>query len=131
MAKNGPHLGGRPPEWTPDKLQELHTKFLQYIHDNDIPIIAEFAYLNDINRQRLYEWEMFSDTIKKCTSKKEAALERMGLTNQVNTTMAIFSLKQLGWRDKQELDVTGHVSLVTEPVKKPKGSGTIADRDED
>jgi hypothetical protein len=37
-----------------------------------------------------------------CIAKKEGALERMALEGKVNTSMAIFSLKQLGWKDTHE-----------------------------
>jgi len=37
--------------------------------------------------------------------KKEAQLEKLGAFNVINSTMAIFSLKQLGWRDKQEISI--------------------------
>jgi len=78
--------------------------FEEYIDKTDIPIIAEFAANSKIYKQRLYEWEEFADSIKRAISKKEASLERGALDNKINVTMAIFSLKQLGWKDKQEID---------------------------
>jgi len=105
---------GRPIEWTPQRIEALRVKFLQYIKDTEIPIIAEFAYLNGTYRQLLYDLPEFSDAIKLCISKKESALEKKGLTGEVNTTMAIFSLKQLGWKDKQEVDTTHHLHWESE-----------------
>lgn len=32
-------------------------------------------------------------------------LERLGLKGKINSTLAVFSLKQLGWRDQQQVDV--------------------------
>ena len=48
---------------------------------------------------------MFSTLLKKCIAKKEANLEKGALTGKLNPSMAIFSLKQLGWRDKKEEEV--------------------------
>lgn len=76
--------------------------FLRYISSTEIPIVAEFAASHGLYRQFLYDCDEFADALKQCVSKKEGALERKALDGQVNCTMAIFSLKQLGWSDKQE-----------------------------
>ena len=31
-------------------------------------------------------------------------LEKLGLKGKINTTLAVFSLKQLGWRGQQQVD---------------------------
>ena len=95
---------GRPRTFTDEQVAEIRDKLVQYIATTEIPIVAEFAYQNDINRQILYDYPEFSTLTKKLIAKKEAQLERKGLMNEVNSTMAIFSLKQLGWRDKQEIE---------------------------
>ena len=86
--------------------EDFRQKLEIYIEDTEIPIICEFCYLNDIRRERIYEFgrenEEFSHTLKKCIYKKEAQLEKLGLIGACNPTMAIFSLKQLGWRNKPE-----------------------------
>jgi Holliday junction resolvasome RuvABC DNA-binding subunit len=104
------HSGGRPVKYDKDLRENLNQKLNEYIDKTDIPIIAEFAYKNKIARQRLYEFEELSDTIKIAIDKKEANLERKALNNEVNTTMAIFSLKQLGWKDKQEIEHSGKIN---------------------
>jgi len=88
---------GRPREYDREAILKA---FTQYVDSTDIPIVAEFAYQHHIDRQRLYEWDELADTLKRCIAKKESALERMALSGSVNCTMAIFSLKQLGWTDK-------------------------------
>lgn len=95
--------GGRPKTYNEEQIQEISLKLEKYIAEEDIPIVAEFAYLNDVPRNTLYDYTEFSTLLKKLIDKKEAQLERKGLTNEVNTGMAIFSLKQLGWRDRQEM----------------------------
>jgi len=91
----------RPRSRTQKQDEQLFDKFKKYIDNTTIPIIAEFAYMNDIERQYLYDNKMFSTLLKKCIAKKEANLEKGALTGKLNPTMAIFSLKQIGWKDKQ------------------------------
>ena len=95
----------RPRSRTQTQDEHLLKKFEKYINDTTLPIIAEFAYMNDIERQYLYDNKMFSTLLKKCTTKKEANLEKGALTGKLNHTMAIFSLKQLGWKDRQDTEV--------------------------
>jgi hypothetical protein len=87
----------RPREWDRDALKE---SLIQYVDSTDIPILAEFAHNSGVLRQYLYDLPELADAIKACVQKKEFALERMGLSGGINTTMAVFSLKQLGWTDK-------------------------------
>ena len=94
----------RPRSRTQAQDVQLFKKFEKYINDTTIPIIAEFAYKNDIERQYLYDNKMFSTLLKKCIAKKEANLEKGALTGKLNPSMAIFSLKQLGWKDRQETE---------------------------
>ena len=96
---------GRPPKLQEHDLQELVQKFEKYIDETAIPIIAEFAYMNNVERTYLYERPEFMTLLKKCIAKKEAQLEIGSLRGTLNSTQAIFSLKQLGWRDKQELAI--------------------------
>jgi predicted CopG family antitoxin len=104
------HAGGRPIEWTDERIQNVIKKLDTYIEDNTIPIIAEFAYQNDIRKAVLYEKEEFSYSIKRLIEKKEANLEKGMLFGKINVTGAIFSLKQLGWRDKSEIEHSGNIS---------------------
>ena len=119
MAKSGI---GRPRLLNDKEIQSLSEKFIKYISDNEIPIIAEFAYLNDVNRQSLYDYPEFSTLLKKCIDKKESALEKQGLGNKVNTAMAIFSLKQLGWKDRQEVNVNAEC-ILSKFLEGSKGCG--------
>lgn len=103
----------RPREYDRDAIGAA---FEKYIAETDIPILAEFAVGQGLHKQFMYDCEEFSDLVKHCTSKKEAALERKSLEGGCNVTMAIFSLKQLGWSDKQDLthkgDANAPVALV-------------------
>lgn len=102
---------GRPPKLQEHDLQELVEKFDKYIEETEIPIIAEFSYLNNVERTYLYERPEFLTLLKKCIAKKEAQLEKGSLMGILNSTQAIFSLKQLGWRDKQEIEMKSDINL--------------------
>jgi len=102
---------GRPVSvWTEEKLNEVKKEMEEYTENTEIPIFAEFAYTHGYIREQLYQHEKLSYAIKNMMNKKEAQLEKMGLMNAVNSTMAVFSLKQLGWRDKQEIEHTGETA---------------------
>ena len=94
----------RPRSRTQTQDEQLFKKFEKYINDTTLPIIAEFAYTNEIDRNYLYDNAIFSTLLKKCIAKKEANLEKGALTGKLNPSMAIFSLKQIGWKDKQETE---------------------------
>lgn len=98
---------GRPVSiYTPERIAEIKADLEKYIDDTAVPIIAEFAYTRDIRRATLYEIPELSYSIKKLIEKKETQLEKLALSNKINTTFAIFSLKQMGWSDKQEVDMS-------------------------
>ena len=96
----------------PEEIQKINELLIKYINDTDIPIVSEFAYQNNIRRALLYENKVLSYTIKGLIDKKEAQLERKALDGDVNITMAIFSLKQLGWKDRQEIEHSGSIQLI-------------------
>lgn len=79
----------------------------RYIDNTPIPIIKEFCYKNDISSSHFYrlcrEYGKLEEAKKRAIDKKEANLEKGALYGKINTTMAIFSLKQLGWSDKHSV----------------------------
>jgi len=101
------HPGGRPRKFTRKREKELLKSFEEYIDNNDIPIIVDFCTKEKILKQNLYDREEFSTLLKRCTAKKEAALEKGMLKGDLVPSAAIFSLKQLGWSDKQEIAHSG------------------------
>ena len=113
---------GRPPTFTGEERKELLSKFEKYIDENNIPILAEFAYMNNVTRQSMYDWQEFSTLIKRCIDKKETNLEKGVLSGKLNAAMGIFSLKQLGWRDKQEIDHTTKGESINKIEVTVKGS---------
>lgn len=109
-VKKATNLGGRPRKVDPDELAKLA---LEYAFSCPFPIVAEFAHQNGITREYLYELaanekakgnEQLSYGIKMISEQKEIVLEKGGLSGTLQPTLAIFSLKQLGWKDKQEVE---------------------------
>lgn len=129
MEENKPGRGA-PVQYTEEVLKEIEKNLLDYIDNTDIPILAEFAYKNNIRRQTLYDHEYLSDAVKKCTTKKEAALEKKALNGEVVPSMAIFSLKQLGWRDRKEINakvVSSYEDLTDDDLDKEIEALTLID----
>ena len=104
---------GRPTKYTAEVIEQIRQDVEEYTELTTIPIVAEFAYKHKIPRQKLYEFaeknDEFNDTIKALIDKKEAQLERLALEKVIDKTMAIFSLKQLGWKDTHEVEHGGTV----------------------
>lgn len=111
---------GRPKVYTDEYISEIVDKIICYTEETEIPIIVEFCYKNNIRKQALYDYEGFSDSIKALIEKKEAQLERKALNKEIDHTMAIFSLKQLGWTDKSEVEHSGKVEGITINIIDPK-----------
>lgn len=116
-------------KYTPEVLGKTIDDLIAYTEATEIPIFAEFCYQFGHGRQYLYDLskdnENLSDAIKNCVMKKEAQLEAKGLRNEINPTMAIFSLKQLGWRDKQDVELNAKVNSITDLVNA--STNTTAD----
>lgn len=88
-------------------IQEMIKTVEQYTASTDLPILKELCYKQHWSYDYIMELkrkhEDLSQSIKELLCKKEAQLERMGLMNKANTKMAMFSLKQLGWRERVEI----------------------------
>ena len=120
MAKKG-----RPPKVN---IEDLINDVDEYIQSANPPIVAEYAIMHGITRQYLYELAKkkesegdpaLSDTIKKITDSKAIMIERNALLGKYNASMAIFSLKQLGWKDKPD-DSEDDNDLVREFIEAVK-----------
>lgn len=103
MAKRG-----RPKKYNDGWKSEALKSIEKYIDKEEIPILKEWCYQNKISSTYIYELEEFSEPIKRLLEKKESQLERKGLKGEIDRTMAVFSLKQLGWTDKQEIETKGN-----------------------
>lgn len=100
MSEKAENKGGRPRKYNRKKFLKL---FRKYIASTDIPSIEEFTSQNWIPRSTFYEWEEFEELREIALDKKKAAIELGSLRNNLNPSQAIFSLKQLGFTDRQEV----------------------------
>lgn len=121
-SKNKNRGRGRPRTVNPPaRIASLVEKLKAYIEDpkNLVPIIQEFCFLNDVSRDTLYDNPEFSMLLKKLIAKKESMLEKLALQNKINVSQAIFSLKQLGWRDRFDHELrAGKEEAIDQELKK-------------
>lgn len=98
---------GRPPEYeTAEQLEQAIDAFLSD-PDCDFTITGLALSLGFCSRQSFYDYEEkpeFTYTIKKARLHIENAYERKLSGKEVGG--AIFALKNLGWKDKSEIDAT-------------------------
>ena len=100
----------RPKKYTKVKLKEIALLINEYTDKAAIPVLAECALNLGYGRQFFYEHDdcpEFSDAVKRLLAKKEYRLEVGALSGNLNASMAIFSLKQMGWSDKHEHSLPG------------------------
>lgn len=81
------------------------------IKKKKVPILKEvvvkmnwnYDYVMTLERKE--GWEELREAINRLVNTKEYMLERLALDGKITNTMAVFSLKQLGWKDQQTMDV--------------------------
>jgi len=99
----------RPNEYN---IDDMIKKINEYTDEEQVPILKEVCYKNGWNYIYLFELESknpkLSESIRRLMYKKEVMLEKLGLFNVINSSIAKFSLFQLGWREKQEIEHTGN-----------------------
>jgi hypothetical protein len=121
---------GRPPMFkTPEELQDLIDDYFEkgvttkkvvigkapknYTIEVEVPTITGLThYLGFESRQSFYTYEKkeeFSYTIKRARLFIEKHYEEMLQTG--NTTGAIFALKNFDWKDKQEVEQSGGITI--------------------
>lgn len=105
---------GRPVSvYTPERLKEIEDAMNDYTEKTAIPILAEFAFEFGILREEIYKHPELNYARKMMLTKKEVQLEKGSLTGKLDRTVAIFSLKQLGWSDKHEHQLSGSVTSIS------------------
>jgi hypothetical protein len=129
MQMEGKHAGGRPPKFkTAQDLHDAVSGYWEYIKGEKIKVRNEAGdeigeeysrypehasisgladYLGFESRQSMYDYEKkskFSYIIKRAKLKVEASYEQR--LNSNSPTGAIFALKNMGWKDKTEQEIT-------------------------
>ena|SRR3990167_4416864 len=95
---------------------EIRTKLEEYSEVTTVPILNEFFYKFKVPGKQ-FETQIENGDEKLALirdfliAKKQAQLERGTLSGQLNPAMAIFSLKQMGWRDNVDSRVDTRIII--------------------
>ena len=111
MAKRGPKV-----RWTEERLEELAQEMLAYFDENPNALYLEdFCAENRLWPQRISEWELKSAGLAEARKIVDALtasrVANRGMTGGANPTMCIFSLKQKGWKDQQDVALSGSIGI--------------------
>ena len=109
-------MPGRPLKYT---AEELKTAVDLYFATTDRVTLAGLALALDIDRHTLYNYaerEEFFHIIKKARERVEARYEER-LVYDNNQTGVIFALKNMGWRDKSEVENNVNMSVTWQEEK--------------
>lgn len=92
-----------------DDPKELEKSISDYFRHEKRPTLSGLAVYLGVGRRTLYEYadrEAFSHIIKSATQQVEAKYEER-LIYENNPTGVIFALKNMGWKDRSEVENTG------------------------
>lgn len=110
IAKTLDHDGN--PLYDPEAMVNKIDDYLEFIRKEDpdkIPILKEcclrYGWSYDYFLQMCRDDLGLAHARNKLLDTKEVALERGGLTGKLVSSIAAFSLKQLGWSEKNEITV--------------------------
>ena len=111
--------GGRPTEWTEERIEALADKLIAWSKVHTSCYLESFCAKNETYPQKLSELaqksEKFSEALKRARASCASNLAEATAGGEMPPAFGIFALKQHGWRDKQEVEHSGEV----------KGSGVI------
>lgn len=103
---------GRPPFY--DNPEVMQSKIQEYFESGQLITITGLAlFLGFESRQSFYDYEQkhdFAYIIKNARLRVEHAYE-CRLNTSPSPTGAIFALKNMGWKDKQETEISGGMEL--------------------
>lgn len=108
---------GRPPTWTnPDEMYAAGLAYVDHCENiEEVLTIGDLALWLDLSFEGLNEYEqkpLFSGTVKKLKTRILSQCERRFY--QANPVGAIWHSKQLGFKDRSEVENKGGTSNVTE-----------------
>lgn len=119
-GKNRGRAGlGQPPKFSsPELMQQAIDSFFTACDDNDDPYtISGLALALDMDTQTLLNYQQkdaYVATIKKAKQRCQTYAERRGWTG--NPAFACFVLKNYGWSDRQEQNVSVSGTMAVEVV---------------
>ncbi len=113
---------GRPKTWTDDIILEHGAALLDWFREDAGRIwLKDYALANDIPPDNLSKWarenDEFAEYMSMAKAIQESRLFHAGCHGTINTTMAIFTLKNNhGWTDRHE--VTTDAAVVPRPISE-------------
>jgi len=100
---------GRPPKFSsPEQLEQAVNDYFSDESNHPFTITGVALWLGFVDRQSLYDYqerEEYSCIIKELRTRVENGYEKRLFEN--NPTGSIFALKNMGWKDKTETELTG------------------------
>jgi hypothetical protein len=98
-----------------NKYDNLKSDIIEYTNTAEYPILKELCYQKHYNYDYVMQLqrndEELAQSIKELLYKKESYLEREGIKGNIAQTMAVFTLKQLGWKDVVENQIQGEQKI--------------------
>lgn len=124
---------GRPVKYTPEVIEDIAEKLLLWAEDPKSFWLGEFCIKHGLWRQRLDEFANkspeFSDALKRVKEIQETRLVLLAMARKIDTTMAIFALKNVaGWRDKRETEHSGQLGVDITTFLRENANGNIPSR---
>lgn len=123
--------GGRPVEWTEDRILELAAALEKWSQAHTSCYLETFCATHRTYPQRLSEFAeknpKFAEALKVAKASCAAHLAEATAGGEMPPAFGIFALKQHGWRDKHEVEHSGPSGgaipfQVTVNLVKPNGS---------
>lgn len=115
------HAGGRPPNFNNiEELQNCIDRYKEYLAETKAPpTMAGLACFTGIDRRTLYNYskkDEYFPTIKKFVDEIMMSFEQIAI--EKGNAGVIFLLKNYGYTDKQEIDMTSDIRVDTSTVDK-------------
>lgn len=134
MSEGEKHPGGRPPLFeTPEALQKAVDLYFLTCDNPDKPqpksVCGLALSLGFVDRQSIYDYEkrpQFSCIIKRALLQVECSYEIMAATSKT-AAGPIFILKNMGWKDRIEQELSGGLQVVRVELPPKKDIGAPVD----
>jgi hypothetical protein len=118
---------GAPRAYSDAEVAEICQKFEEYIDRTEVPILSEFLWMNKLPKMIFYQYPEIATLREFCMQKKQAQIERLCSTGQWDVRMGMFSLRQMGWSDKHEVEHSGKIDTGVQ-IYLPD-NGRVLDKD--
>jgi hypothetical protein len=116
--------GGKPKEWTDERISDLADKLEEWAASGDAKFLETFCQENQTYPQRLSEFAKdnakFAEVLKIAKAACASSIAKATFLGICPPAFGIFTLKQHGWTDKQEIEHSGEVKSTVVTVELPR-----------